>query len=135
MATNKFGFDPDYKIPVTPQLQSIRIDAEEARRVQEEKDAVEAEYNDALDSVIIMISKSIDYLIEDKTTAKYIDINRAARYIVSSLLKHNVPLRMIQEAAEYCRIRYAYGKAMNNIGSNLAHCIDVASRGNDDFEM
>lgn len=130
MAINKFGFDPDYMIPVIPQLQAIRMDAEEARRIQEEKDAVEAEYKDNLNSVITMISESIDYLIEDNTTAEYIDVDRAAQYIIRSLLKQNVPVIMIQEAAEYCRIRYAYEKSMNNIGSNLAHCIDVESRRN-----
>ena len=129
MATNKFGFDPDYKISVT----LLRADAEEARHAQEAKDAAEAavkaEYDEALNSVITMITDSIDYLIEDRITAKYVDGDKAAQHIVRCLLKHNVPLRMVHEASEFCRVRYANAK--NNLGRDLAHCVDIASRADD----
>lgn len=126
MAVNKFGFDPDYKISVS----LLRADAEEARHAQEAEDAakaaVKAEYDEALFSVITMITDAIDYLIEDRITAKYVDGDKAAQHIVRCLLKHKVPLKMIHEASEYCRIRYLNAK--NNLGRNLAHCVDIASR-------
>jgi len=131
MAVNKFGFDPDYKISVT----LLRADAEEARHAQEAKDAekaaIKAEYDEALESVITMIRDSIDYLIEDRATAKYVDGDKAAQHIVRCLLKHNVPLRMIHEASECCRVRYV--NARNNLGRDFAHCVDVASRSDEDF--
>lgn len=116
---NTYGFDTDYAISVT----HFRVDAMNAKKAKEAAAAEEAaklkERNDAIASVMDMITNAVHYLCEDETLHEYLDIDGIRKHVVRCLRKHNIPDDIIFEAATNCE--EAYADAHKTLESKICH--------------